>query len=436
MAPGFLERNVTFWGLVGAVMVALKMKERYDDYEQVPGDEEGLGHGPVALHSPIDPERSRDLPHLEIDTEIPSARPKHKARKDCCVCCGLKCGLFWKAFGIVCAIFFGWQLIKFAIWLATPSPTGLEGMPAYSTSLGCANAKHVYNPGQTLYNIPIGANADTTIDISGGAYGTVLLAEGAADAQDIQLEMTLRTDNNALLDSVRMQYPQDSVTQSRVFLETPVVGSSCMRFDMVMRVPPALRDLKIIASSLTQVQFDKDARVALDSLVVTLASMDDSDKHMLLPAAGVRAKTLQLETRKGWLVGDVSIVDETSIFTNKGDAVLNVHVHPAPAAEPSPATLNTYTGSGRADVFYESDSGAPHRQIQSTHKSERKGDLYLTYKNAEFNGLVDVKARSSSTSGVQGMFNRTSNELPWVGNKDGGDKITASSSQGWIGLYF
>ena len=39
-------------------------------------------------------------------------------------------------------------------------------------------------------------------------------------------------------------------------------------------------------------------------------------------------------------------------------------------------------------------------------------------------------------SGVMGMFNRTSAELPWVGNKDGGDMLTASSSKGWIGLYF
>ena len=31
MAPNFLERNVTFWGMVGAVMVALKLKDRYDE---------------------------------------------------------------------------------------------------------------------------------------------------------------------------------------------------------------------------------------------------------------------------------------------------------------------------------------------------------------------------------------------------------------------
>ena len=28
----------------------------------------------------------------------------------------LSCGLFWKAFGIVCLLFLGWQAIKLAIW--------------------------------------------------------------------------------------------------------------------------------------------------------------------------------------------------------------------------------------------------------------------------------------------------------------------------------
>ena len=28
----------------------------------------------------------------------------------------LRCGLFWKAFGIVTLLFLGWQAIKLAIW--------------------------------------------------------------------------------------------------------------------------------------------------------------------------------------------------------------------------------------------------------------------------------------------------------------------------------
>lgn len=436
-----MERNITFWGMVGVVMTALKLKDRWDDYQQVPSEEQGLGHGPVALHSPVDPEAARELPGLDIDTEIPATRPKRKRHADCCVCCGLKCGIFWKAFGIVCLLFFGWQLIKLAMWAVTPSPTGLEGMPAFSNSLGCADAKHIYNPEQPVYSIPIGTEADHTVDIRGSAYGTLLLTEGAPDATDIQLEMTLRTDNNGLLERVKMQYPtpedvQSGDAQSRLLLQTPLVGRSCMRYDMVLRIPPTLKSLTINAAALTQVQFDKDARVTLDSLAVSLTSLEDSDKHMLLPSAGIRAQTLRLEAARGWLVGDVSVLDKTFLSTHQGDAVLNVHVRPQPVAEPAPAVLGTSTGNGRTDVFYEGDAGAPHRTIQSTHKSMRTGDIYLTYKNAGFNGRVDISAKSYSTSGLMGMFNRTSSELPWVGDKDGGDKITAQSPQGWIGLYF
>ncbi|EKM54152.1 uncharacterized protein PHACADRAFT_122940 [Phanerochaete carnosa HHB-10118-sp] len=438
MARNFVERNVTFWGMVAAVMAALKLKDRWDGCQS---EAEGLGHGPVALHSPIDPESGRQLPSLDIDTEIPATRPKRKHARNCCVCCGFQCGLFWKAFGIVCLLFLGWQAIELAIWLITPSPTGLEGMPAYSTSLGCADARHIYNPEQTIYSIPIGAEAEHTVDIQGGAFGTLLLAEGTADSQDIQLEMMLRTDNSALLDSVSMQYPtsedvQSGLAQSHLLLQTPAVGSSCMRYDMVLRIPPNLKDLTVMASSITQLQFDKDAHVTLDSLNIRLQSTEDSDKHMLLPNTNFHAKSLALETVKGWLVGDISIVEQASLTTSRGDAVMNVHVHPLAAAESESAVLNTKTGNGRADVFYESDAGVPHRQIQSKHLSSRTGDLYLTYKDAEFNGRVDMQAKSYFTRGMTLNNNRTSTELPWVGNKDGGDLIHAESTQGWIGLYF
>lgn len=58
--------------------------------QQVPSEEEGLGHGPVALHSLIDPESGRELPGFDIDTEIPATRPKRKHARNCCVCCGVQ----------------------------------------------------------------------------------------------------------------------------------------------------------------------------------------------------------------------------------------------------------------------------------------------------------------------------------------------------------
>lgn len=58
---------------------------------QVPTEEEGLGHGPVALHSPIDEEAVGHIPDdASIDTTLTVNKPRRKRTADCCVCCGLK----------------------------------------------------------------------------------------------------------------------------------------------------------------------------------------------------------------------------------------------------------------------------------------------------------------------------------------------------------
>lgn len=323
-------------------------------------------------------------------------------------------------------------------------------MPAYSTSLSCpADAPYIFAPEETTHIIPIGAtNFDHEMIIRGNAVGTLLLTSGAADATDVVLELVVRSDAHALRDRVGLTLPKAGEA-SRVDLMTPVFSESagCMRFDAVLRVPPTLRALTIKSASTAQVKFDPAARLALESLKVSLQNVKDgSDTTLLLPHAGVRADTLELQAYRGWLVGEVGIGKETALSTHLGDAVLNVHVTPTPvgtdaesdADEAAPAKLTTKTGNGRADVFYETFPGAPHRRIESTHtvQSGRTGDLYLTYKNAAFSGHVDLKARSYSASGVQGMFNHTGSALPWVGDRDGTDKITVESPTGWVGLYF
>ena len=55
----------------------------------MPTDEEGLGHGPVALQSPNTDEDAADGASL-LDTTLPSGRPKRQKKADCCVCCGMR----------------------------------------------------------------------------------------------------------------------------------------------------------------------------------------------------------------------------------------------------------------------------------------------------------------------------------------------------------
>lgn len=308
------------------------------------------------------------------------------------------------------------------------------------------DADYIYNPDQTIHSIPIDvAKADHSVTIRGHGVGTIVLAEGAADAEDIKLEMILRTNQQDLLEKVKFRYPtiedvRDGVSESATHLDTPTnLRHSCMRYDIILSIPPTLKELTIKSATVTQLQFAPEAQVNLDSLRIKLQSRDN-ELSMLVPHANFHAKSLYLATRKGWLVGDVSIINETELDTHLGDAVTNVHVHPFSSSDDADARaiLKTNSGNGRTDIFYESDRGAPHRPIMSTHTvaSPRNGDVYLTYKNAEFSGHVNVKAKSYSASGVHDMFNRTGTALPWVGDENGGDMLVTESASGWVGLYF
>ncbi|KIJ67906.1 hypothetical protein HYDPIDRAFT_107438 [Hydnomerulius pinastri MD-312] len=434
-----------FFAMVGTVMALLKLKERWDDYRELSTEE-----GRVAL--PSSPNASVIYDEEDeigmnttatttsglLSTEIPAAtRPKRSRAKNCCICCGMNCGLFWKAVGIVLALTVCWNLIKFAKWAMTPSPTGLEEMPEYSKSLGCLSASHYYNGPKTNFSVPLGQTLDdNTLNIFGsGAVGTIFLTEGQLDAEDVVYEFSLRRDDKDSFDDVSVLAEDGEFT-----LETPLAlaQSTCMRFDITAYLPRNLKKLSINSQLATQVKFAEEGLVVLDDLAVTLSNFAN-DLDMILPSHAIQAKTVSLETRRGWLVGDVTITDKTSISTERGDAVANLHVSPV-ASLSGAATLETTSGSGRMDVFYKTPKSFDKRPISSTHASQRGGDLYLTYKEAEYSGNVEVKAKSYTTTGLQGMMPQTPGQgntgLPWVGSPDGGDSLKVSSPSGWVGIYF
>jgi len=423
-------------------MAALKLKERWDEYKQLPShDEEG---GVRLPSSPLPGDDDDDVSML--DTQIPGiVRPKRPKRKGCCVCCGLNCSLFWKAFGIVLLLLTLWNGFKLIKWAVTPSPTGLESMPKYSSSLGCDSAPYIYGDAKTSYTIPVGSSKPNhALTIRGAAVGTLVIAEAPVDATNIALEMTLRTDDQSLLSSVRMDIESTTDPLTHAALTTPLFidpHKSCMRYDMTLYVPSTLKTLELSMYSVTQIQFHPDAHITLDNLLVKMNGMGEN--NMFLPNAGVRATNMDVGSSSGWIVGDMAIVNSTSVTTMNGNCVANVHLHPAPPINPEhpePAYLITTHGNGRADFFYESDHAYPHRPIVSSHTSTRNGDLYLTYKNAEYSGSIDLRAQSYTAHGMQvshlGQTEDGAKTLPWVGNKDGGDKLVISSPKGWVGLYF
>ncbi|KAJ6586817.1 hypothetical protein DFH09DRAFT_235276 [Mycena vulgaris] len=438
--PGF---TLSFGGLLASVMIALKLKEGLDDYKQVSSEEEGrVALGPPPVYRDQQDIDGDDAEAISlINTEIRVSRPKRQRAK-CCVCCGLNCGLFWKAFGIVVAIFAVWNGFKLIRWAVTASPTGLENMPVYSTSLGCVSAPHVYTGALTSFNVPIGAqNADHGLDVRGGAVGTITVLEGAPSATKLKYEVTVRTDDAALLDDLAVVPTADQdadVKESRVIISTPRFGEGkCMRYDLRVFVPPNLKKLHVAAHAIAHVQFDPESHIQLDDFFVTLFS--PSMQNMILPHNNLRSHQMALEVFEGWIVGDASIGTSTKITTQRGQGVMNVRVHPTAAVNPeSPevATLRTTSGSGRTDVFYIDHDSHVHRPIYSVHMSSKNADMYLTYRDAQYSGLVQLDAASYTATGLQKLAATGDGKWThWVGDQEGKDEILINSRK-WVGLYF
>ncbi|TFK54261.1 hypothetical protein OE88DRAFT_1654840 [Heliocybe sulcata] len=432
---------------VGGVMTALKLKQHWDDYQQLSQEE-----GRIALDDTL---AHVSAPNMgQLDTDIPAARPKRKRPAGCCSCCGTRCGLFWKAFGIVAGLLTLWNIGRLIIWILTPAPTGLENMPAYSTSLGCMApaANILYNSTSKLtYTLPLTLDHEHTLDIRGAAVGTILLAP-SAHPTDLTYEISIRTDDAAVFDFVEIGSADNGGTFT---LKSPIIPlmhpehrHACMRYDMTVFLPQSLRDLEIKTSAPAHVKFADVPEVAsLDSLKVALRSMAAAaGDNLLLPNTQIQAKEYALEVFSGWLVGDVPIVEKTTLRSDRGDGVVNARVHPVavPADEDEDdddddfpkmpaAKLSTYTGHGRTDITYL--HGPVHRPIHSTHKSQSNGDMYLTYKNSGFNGQIDLKAKTYTMRNVQGGMGKDNSDR-WVGDKDGEDRLVVKSNLGWVGLYF
>ncbi|KAF9071115.1 hypothetical protein BDP27DRAFT_1382578 [Rhodocollybia butyracea] len=433
-----------FSGLVGATMAALKLRD--NGYNQVAVDDEGK----VALHRPSGEymDREAGLQALEEEEGFlnKNQRPIRKRQTPRCVCCGINCGLFFKIIGILVALFFVVSAGKLIWWALTPSSTGLEGAPVFSESLGCLDASFLYNGGETTVSVPMGNRHEHAVDTHGSGVGTFLITEAPADVTEVQYKITIKTNDKALLDDVAMTYPaplpdgtSDGV--SRMFIETPVfpkASSSCMRYDVVMYVPKALKKLHIGSHSTAHVQFDTHAHLDLDNLFVTLFTLDP--RNLIQSSDNVRATDLTLEVYRGWILGDVSVARVLRVATQRGDGVANVHVRPTAAVDPTDPeeiAFTTMTGAGRTDIFFENDKAFPHRPIKATHTSSRGADIYLTYKDAEFDGNIQLDSTSFTVKGAKPytLADAKGSYTHWVGDMNGKDEITMKS-KGWTGLYF
>lgn len=333
--------------------------------------------------------------------------------------------------------------------LLQPVSTGLENLPEFSTSLACGNGEFFFEDQQQII-YTVGTNpsrADHAIDIRGAGVGTLIVAEGPSQSTDVKYEMVLRSDSREFASRFTVIHPPmsevaDGSSHSRLLLSTPAsTDNSCMRYDIKMTIPPSIKRLHIQAHAVTHIKFNETTNLDLDRLYIT--TYMNSPLNMVVANEHIRAKQVNFEMSAGWLVGETRLVDKTVVLTQRGNAHTSLHVKPIPSLgpTPAPAILETTTGAGRSDIFFESDKSSPHRPIRAAHRSSRNGDIYLHYNDAGYNGQVKFDAHAYTTKGLSGSFGRVDDpngkhELPYVGNPDGGDTMVVSSPRGWVGLYF
>lgn len=430
------NRGFGFFTMVAGVMAALKLKEYWDSrYQPVASDEEPTTPGTPAPPYRDDVANDEEAVSL-INTEIQTRRTGRRAQKKCCVCCGINCGLFWKAFGIVCGLMVLWGIFKGVMWAITPAPTGLEGMPQFSSSLSCQTGKYLYNGSDSsIVTVPISEDSQHALTIRGSGVGTLTIAEASPLLKDVEYKMSIRSDSPKLLDLIRLD---QASTPGKLALSTGMFsGSECVRFDVTMYIPKDLKTLSVESTSNTQIKFDPSSKLDTLSAVRIKVSNQEAENSLILPSVNLKAEKMNLELWRGYLVGEVALVKDLTVSTQQGDAIANLHVKPAliPEADPSfpeSAVLTTMTGAGRTDIFYESDKGIPHRPIHSSHTVSRTGDLYLNYKQAEFSGKIGLKSTSYSATGAQSLPPADAESdggkwTHWVGEKTGGDTLTVST---------
>jgi len=245
----------------------------------------------------------------------------------------------------------------------------------------------------------------------------------------------LTTDEEPLLGK-STAYLQEESTDATFSLSTPfssISDDACMRFDIVLQIPKELKTLSLKSQSIVHVKYDEQAPLFLDDLEIDLTSrMED---NLLLPNNEIGADKVTFTMRGGYLVGSLSFRSEGRVSTNYGATVTKLQVSPLPISKhlKDPARLITSGGSGRTDIVY---SNPENRVISSSHSSTQ-GDLYLTYRDAGYNGSIAVQARSTTSTGVQSDVpgKPGGKSEKWVGDKEGNDKMDVKTP-GWVGLYF
>ncbi|KAL1714227.1 hypothetical protein EV715DRAFT_295311 [Schizophyllum commune] len=417
-----------------ALLETIGLKKR-DSYSQLPSyEEEDRG--------------SADIYHDETE-DSPSAallgdgltRTKHEGHR------WRSCSSPCKAVIFVLLACAAYALVRVLRWGFSPDYIIIDDLESFGEVLGCLDAPYLYNSSELVrYAVPLGSDADHALDVHGDAVGTIILDVGEADATEVVYEFTLRTNNAQLLDLVSTRQPRLELGDNRMLLSTPRLGDgnfSCIRFDMVVRIPPNLKKLHVASHSTTHVRFAPSAEIHLETLFVTLYDMDS--RNRVLPNRALQADAISLEVYGGGILGSIAAVERASLKTQRGDGLMHVTVHPI-QRDGGPVSFSTTTGGGRTNIAWIGNEAVERRPIRGTHISSRGGDMNLDYHDAGFEGLVQMDCRTYSASALHAIEEPKIEEgqgeggMPsdprwthYVGDREGEDRLYIESS-GWAGL--
>ncbi|KAL1755683.1 hypothetical protein FB107DRAFT_290629 [Schizophyllum commune] len=427
-------QSLNIFAALKALLETLGLKKR-DAYSQLPSyEEEDRGRANI-YHD--ETEDSPSAPLLNDGLSLDKPRQGRRGRSSPC-----------KAVIFVLLACAAYALVRVVRWGFSPAYITIDDLESIEEALGCPDAPYLYNSSELVrYAVSLGSDADHALDVHGDAVGTIILDVGDANATEVVYEFTLRTNNAQLLDLVSIRQPQPELGDHRMLFSTPRLGdgnSSCIRFDMVVRIPPNLKKLHVASHSTTHVRFAPGAEIHLETLFVTLFGMDS--RNRVLPNRALQADAISLEVYGGGILGSIAVVEKASLKTQRGDGLMHVTVHPI-QRDGSPVAFSTTTGGGRTNIAWIGNEAVEHRPIRGTHISSRGGDVHLDYHDTGFEGLVQMDCTTYSANALQAIEEPRVEEgqgeggMPsdprwthYAGDREGEDRLYIESN-GRIELY-
>ncbi len=248
----------------------------------------------------------------------------------------------------------------------------------------------------------------------GDAVGTLTIVSDdhpTANADTALIELTVRTSDESLLDSI---YVHEEIEKGNVWrLFTPDAldssdaddetnNAACMRYDVVLHVPAGLDKLRVVSHTTTQVRFSGPAvpteslpQRMLSSLYVSLRSPSYFN-HFASSHSALSARRMALQMSGGAVTGSVGLGELLHLDTQQGNVITDLDVVQLPTSllqnSDKPATLRTTAGQGLTSLRVIRPSASSYAPMTSEHlELATRSNAVIDYTKAAFGGIVNLE---------------------------------------------